>query len=1280
MAGGFPLRVDGVLVPSAEALYQACRFPHRPEVQSLIIKQHSPMTAKMVSKPYRDDSRGDWLSIRIRVMRWVLRVKLAMHWSSFGRLLLATEDCPIVEDSRRDDFWGAIPQADGSLAGANVLGRLLMELREELKASSKEALKSVSPPPIVDFLLLGNPIGPVGFPNSSAGAAADPDLHPPQGSLWGNVPEIIEQAAEKLPGAEPRSQTRGGMDGGLEQKQEHSQPVSNFPMPDRYPKRLIEVDLPIRRISDHARREKSIRHGHISTLHIWWARRPLAACRAVLCAALWPDPVDERCPRAFQLIVAERMWRWAREERARISAGSASTFDVVRQHTSAFALTQHPTTLRQALLDFIADFANWDSSTVPAFLDTARALTAAAHHGLSADAANAGFVEPMDEREWLKTLSTLTAQLATSPRPLVVDPFAGGGSIPLEALRIGADAFASDLNPVAVLLNKAVLEYLPRHGRRLAEAVREWGAWVKDETEKELARFYPRGDDGSTPIAYLWARTIRCEGPGCGTVVPLLRSLWLAKKAGRSVALQLVPRPEHRRCDPRIIVKTPDGWVAQDDSKIKVASPGFDGTVKRGSATCPCCGYTTPVARVREQLRVRHGGTNDAQMYCVVTESQNGAGRRYRLPFEQDKTAFHDAAHRVEKLGGTMLGKVSAVPDEKIADTEPRRISVPAYGMTRWRDLFNQRQLAALVTLCHSIRRVPSELRKRNDQAGDEDFAQALQLLLSFCLGRCADKLSSQVVWHTGREFVDHVFARQAIPIVWEYAEANFFTGVSITGAIEWVCRVIEENASAQLRTGTVVRASATKQQMPDDSADAVVTDPPYYYSVPYSHLADFFYVWHKRAVGDLFPEEFGFECSPKDEECVQDLPHAEVASRQKDRAFYEQSLGHAFSESRRVARPNAIGVVVFAHTDTNAWESLIAAMIKAGWMVTGSWPIDTEMTTRLLAKRQSSLASSVHIVCRPREAADGSGRTDEVGDWRDVLAELPRRIHEWMPRLAEEGVVGADAIFACLGPALEIFSRYARVEKASGDPVPLREYLEHVWAAVALEALSLVFAGASAEGFEPDARLTAMWLWTLNAPQSANDAETGDDESDDADDDTGATGSSKKAPKGFALEFDSARMLAQGLGAHLEALTHLVEVKGDQARLLSVSERTRHLFGKDQEASPLATTRRARPAQGDFFAELSNLPPGSPEAETAWGEKTVTRAGDTTLDRVHQAMILFAASRGEALRRFLVEDAAGRDAKFWRLAQALSALYPKACEEKRWVDGVLARKKGLGL
>ena len=339
-----------------------------------------------------------------------------------------------------------------------------------------------------------------------------------------------------------------------------------------------------------------------------------------------------------------------------------------------------------------------------------------------------------------------------------------------------------------------------------------------------------------------------------------------------------------------------------------------------------------------------------------------------------------------------------------------------------------------------------------------------------------------------------------------------------------------------------------------------------------------------------------------------------------------------------------------------------------------------------VVARSQAGLASSVHLVCRPREDASGAV-TESVGEWRDVLGELPQRIHEWMPRLAAEGVVGADAIFACLGPALEIYSRYSRVEKANGETAMLREYLEFVWATVSNEALSLIFKDADATGLEPDARLTAMWLWTLGGASNgkksvtAEDAESAEEDEQDGEDDSSLRTSASSAVKGFTLEYDAARKIAQGLGVHLDQCLSLVEVKGDKARLLPVKERADSLFrkagaGAATQSGGKAAKKKAK--QKSLFEEMVAEEPASNSA--TWGDLQGPTAGSTVLDRVHQSMILFAAGRGELLKRFLVEDGIGKDARFWNLAQSLSALYPKECEEKCWVDGVLARKKGLGL
>lgn len=971
----------------------------------------------------------------------------------------------------------------------------------------------------------------------------------------------------------------------------------------KYPKRLIEIDLPIRKISEHARREKSIRHGHISTLHLWWARRPLAACRAVALAALLPDPADAACPESF------------------LEAASATLSTLREAIGGSKAEMREPLQLRVALLQFISAFANWDLSNDRNYLNAARALVAAAHQALGG---------------------------APGSRPFVFDPFAGGGAIPLEALRVGAESFASDLNPVPVLLNRVMLEFIPRFGATLARDVREWGLEIQKKASTELGSLYAKN-----VAAYLFARTIRCEGPECGITVPLFRSSVLAKRRARNVfieKMQAVPGT---------------GTVS---FVVKEGRGSEAGTVRRGSVVCPACGYTTPVSAVRKQLGTRDGGTKDAQLLAVVEMQRGGQGRRYRVPEPNDERQLLEAKRRLAAfLAETREQPLSAVPGEPIPHDEPRRINVHQYGIRRWADLFTDRQALSLAQAVRLIQNLSTQF--------PVERSAAIATCLSLALGRLVDANSAQATWSSSGEFVRTTFGRQALPFVWDFAEANPWgdSGGNWMGAIEWVAKVIEDLSRAGMREGHVESASATKHPLPDDAADMLLTDPPYYYSVPYSHLSDFFYVWHKRVLTGVYPELFAGELTPKAEECVQSLPHSEVAHLQKDRAFYENAMRQALAEARRVTKPGGVGIVVFAHTDTEAWEALLGALLDAGWSVTASWPIDTERATRTLALRQRTLASSIHLVCRPREASDGSLATDTVGDWREVLRELPQRIHEWLPRLAEEGIVGADAIFACLGPALEVFSRYARVEKVSGEVVPLREYLEHVWAAVSREALSMLFDAAETTGLEEDARLTAMWLWTLATPEaSSTDADVATDA--DEDDDEAALEKTGASPtSGFGLDYDAARKIAQGLGARIDELAHVVEVKGHKARLLAVHERAKHLFDKT-ESGPIAAKKAVKKKQITLFGEIEE-----PVETQGWSEVGAPRAGTTTLDRVHQAMLLFGSGRGEALKRFIVEEGVGRQPQFWKLAQSLSALYPGGTDEKRWVDGVLARKKGLG-
>jgi adenine-specific DNA methylase len=520
------------------------------------------------------------------------------------------------------------------------------------------------------------------------------------------------------------------------------------------------------------------------------------------------------------------------------------------------------------------------------------------------------------------------------------------------------------------------------------------------------------------------------------------------------------------------------------------------------------------------------------------------------------------------------------------------------------------------------LSRLIREVGTKIEKTGVKGLDLAVRTLLAFALDKQADLGNSLCAWEPIAQCPRHLFGRQAIGMVWDFAE-GVPLGESSGGFEVFVDGIVRalENIGSDWQSGHTERVSATSHPLPDDSAQCLFTDPPYYNAVPYADLSDFFYVWLRRTLGELYPDLFAEPLAPKADEICEMAGWDPVRYPQKDGKWFEEKMAQAMAEARRVLAPDGIGIVVFAHKSTSGWESQLQAMINAGWIITGSWPIDTENASRLRAQGSAALASSVHLVCRPREKPDGSLHESEIGDWRDILSELPNRIHEWMPRLASEGVVGADAIFACLGPALEIFSRYTRVEKSNGDAVPLREYLEHVWAAVSNEALSMIFKDADAAGLEPDARLTAMWLWTLgtasptvngngSAEESTEEADEGDEESE-----------KQAKTTGFVLEYDAARKIAQGLGIHLEKSPSIVEVKGDKARLLPVAERTKYLFGKEAVDAPTTKNKtKKKDTQLTLFEVLKEV---DADLITEKPELKAPQPGSTVLDRVHQAMIL---------------------------------------------------------
>lgn len=1043
-----------------------------------------------------------------------------------------------------------------------------------------------------------------------------------------------------------------------------------------YPKRLIEVDLPIARISAHARAEKESRVGHIPRLHIYPAARPLAACRAVILASLWPDPVDlaewakeadakgeVRAPKGEALKAGEgvvirpmrfladatqRMHRWAQ---VGLHKASPESFKRLVQIQKNPKLLDDAEMLRAVLFDFISDFADWDNSNDKDFLDTARTLVRSAHAALGE---------------------------SNGPVPAAFDPFAGGGAFPVECLRLGMASHASDLNPLAVVLNSVLLEILPAFGDRLSDALDEWLSWASPRAATALSEYFPVHPDGGKPVAYLWSRTVLVSAAGqeCPIEVPLLRSMRLTRgRTGGDWALRWAKTKSGDVAVDRFEILTGDG------KKLNILRPRLEvirlnddsavgtGTVRRGSVTCPVTGITLAVGKVREQLSTRRGGSADARLYCVVLDLPQTGERVFRAPTVGDQKAIDRAIEVVRKERA--IEGVGRFPTEPLPPDGTNGFRVQKYGMRTWGDVFTPRQLLAIACYRDLCLEYVGALAKQDPQ-----LAEAVQTVLALLIDRLADLNASLCVWQLNTPNTAHVFGRWALPMIFDFGEVNPTAGAggSPESALKRMTSCLRDLTPSLVSTGDVQQADAAHNPLPDDWAAAVFTDPPYYDAIPYGDLMDFFAVWLRRSLPEKRSALFDNGLSPKNAECVVD------ESKGKTHEYFTRMMTASMSEARRVVCPSGIGVVVFAHKSTAGWEAQLQSLIDAGWVITASWPLDTEMESRLRAKGSAALSSSIHLVCRPKETASGKQTMTTVGDWRDVLDELPKRLESWMPRLTEEGIVGADAIFACLGPALEIFSRYSRVEKASGEAVSLREYLEHVWAAVSNEALTMIFKEADAVGLEPDARLTAMWLWTLGGgkPQASGEGDDGEETESDDEEETTSKKSGKVA--GFVLEFDAARKIAQGLGIHLEKSESIVEVKGESARLLPVSERTRHLFGKDAEEDTAKTRKAKKKAkQGSLFEELDAIEAEAASTGGRFGGLEGAKPGATVLDKVHQSMILFAAGRGEALKRFLVEDGVGKDGRFWKLAQSLSALYPTGTDEKRWVDGVLARKKGLG-
>lgn len=760
-----------------------------------------------------------------------------------------------------------------------------------------------------------------------------------------------------------------------------------------YRKKLIEVALPLDAISNASVREKSIRHGHPSTLHLWWSRKPLATCRAVLFASLIDDPSE---------------------------------------HKDLFPTEEEQIAERERLFDLIRRLVLWENSN--------------------------------DEKLLSEVRTEIFKSTDGNPPPFL-DPFAGGGSIPLEAQRLGLETHASDLNPVAVLINKALIEIPPkfagqppinpearkllvdgdwRGARGLANDIRYYGKWMCDEAKRRIGHLYPKvtlpkeyGGGETTVIAWLWVRTVICSNPACGAQMPLTSKWWLSMKSGKETWIE--PQIDHATTPPTIsfTVKTGKGKPQ-------------DGTVNRQGARCLACGVPVPFDAIRSEGKA---GRMGQQLMAIVAEGQRG--RIYIAP-----NSGHIAI--AEQL------VPNEVPETELPD-QALGFRVQLYGLTKHRDLFTKRQLVALETLSDLVQEARDKILDdaytaglfSNDEAnGALAYANALATYLGLGLSKLADYNCTNVTWSQSRDQAAHAFTKQALPMVWDYTEINPFANAAgdLRVSLKGIADVLEKGLSV-LPCGRSYQSDAASRPFDQRMRPLISTDPPYYDNIGYADLSDFFYVWLRRSLKSIYPELFSTILVPKAQELIA-TPYRFNGSKNEAQKFFETGLQKAFEQMRAQQNPEYPLTVYYAFkqaesetesddeirskngnvakaTASTGWETMLEGLVRAGFTVTGTWPIRTEREARSVGIGTNALASSIVLVCRPRP------ENALIATRRQFIKELEMELAQALKTMQHEGIAPVDLAQASIGPGMEIYSKYSQVMESDGTSVRVRTALQ---------------------------------------------------------------------------------------------------------------------------------------------------------------------------------------------------------------------------------------------
>ena len=745
-------------------------------------------------------------------------------------------------------------------------------------------------------------------------------------------------------------------------------------------KKLIEVALPLEKINAESAREKSIRHGHPSTLHLWWARRPLAAARAVIWSSLVDDPSS---------------------------------------HPEKFPTEEEQNRERQRLFRILEDLVVWENSNNERVLEAAKA-------------------------EILKSTN--------GNPPELLDPFAGGGAIPLEAQRLGLKAHAHDLNPVAIMINKAMIEIPPRfagmapvnpeaqishmehiwsRAQGLAEDVRYYGEWMKEEAFKRIGHLYPKvkvpreqGGGEATVIAWIWARTVKCPNPACGCEMPLASSFVLSKKKGKEAWVKPIPDGK------RVRFEVQSGKCPKEYESYKT---GRGATFK-----CPCCGEVTLDEYVKQEGKNNRIGS---QLMAIAAEGKRG--RIYCSPNEE-----HILTAQVEK---PQDGPAGMLPGN------PRWFSPPAFGMDHYEDLFTPRQLTALTTFSALVAEAQlkaeadavaagmadDHLPLRNGGHGARAYGEAVGVYLAFAVDRMAMTGNSLVRWNSTGEKAQHCFGRQALPMLWDFAEPNFLGNA--TGSVD---AAVFYSADPLRYLPTVTNNFVEQYDARCDCGlrDIMVsTDPPYYDNIGYADLSDFFYVWLRQSLRDTYPELFSTMLVHKAEELIA-TPYRHDGSAEAAKDFFEDGMLSACKQMYLYAREDIPVTIYYAYkqsdsdadgTSSSGWETMLNAVVNAGFSITGTWPVRTEMATRQISQGTNALASSIVLVCRKRPA-DAPQATR-----RNLINLLRRELRPALKQLQDSNIAPVDLAQSAIGPGMGVFSRFQKVLEADGTPMSVRSALK---------------------------------------------------------------------------------------------------------------------------------------------------------------------------------------------------------------------------------------------